>query len=667
MLSSILDMESQNRKGEEWVNEVEKIYRDKGKEDEYLDEKEDITKIISQLDAHLNLRYQLIKPFDIGGTGILFLVKEVVYAEKLRALKFSRPLHGAHKTASLIKEEGDKLRNLSHSHIIEVYEVGILDYSDGKRVAYFVMDYIENAMDLKKKIIAEMKSEVKVKNLIQNLYNYLYGLILGLEYIHMNGFIHFDIKPENILIDVNGVPKVADLGYAKEKKGSGGDTTVGFTQAYAHPKPLRYGFKTKDEDRLKAEINRAEFRYEWGIYALGQSILELLKLVDKNYPDVAIHLPSFRYLHLMACRMLDGENTDVSRFFNERAIGLHREIFNEIKYKNMGEIRRDIKKEMGISPLPQLIPELDFLSRKILHGAETRSTTFTPRLKMLIEHPLFSRLSNISQLGTVRLLYPTANHTRFDHSIGTYTNACAYVVALYNDPDNPLFRQLINQEDIKVILLASLLHDLGQYPCAHDIEEVYHYIFSHTDFTLKLLENETILDSKNRNLKKIIEDKDFGFGVSIYNIKEVIQAKTPSIGVAQPSFKYRLLSTIIDGPIDADKVDYILRDSRECRLNYGKVIDFERLMKTITVTYHKRSKILGVQRDISLAVYNKGRACAESIAFSRYLLFSSVYWHHTSRACKTMLQHALRLMMDYQKKEQDKKQRGKKNSLSRKG
>ena len=102
-------------------------------------------------------------------------------------------------------------------------------------------------------------------------------------------------------------------------------------------------------------------------------------------------------------------------------------------------------------------------------------------------------------------MYPTVNHTRFDHSIGTYSIACSYIISLYNDPNNPLFRQLVNEEDIEAVLLAALLHDLGQYPCAHDIEEVDLGIFSHVEFTKELLRNENIVDNSGRTLKEIIE------------------------------------------------------------------------------------------------------------------------------------------------------------------
>lgn len=638
--------------------ELQELYGSKRK-NEFEEEIEALNKIIAKLKECLNNRYHILKPIGIGGTAVVFLLEDI-HTNSFRALKLSRPIQEAHKSVDLIKDEGEKLSSLDHINLIKVYEVNLLNYSNKKKAAYFIMDYVKDRMDLKKKILFEIfRKEINEDDIkeysptissevaLEKLFTYLHGLASGLEFIHINKFIHFDIKPENFLIDDHNIPKVADLGYAKEKTTSGKETRIGFTSPYAHPDLYKFKWqKTEDENRLRASIARGNFKFSWDIYALGQSVLEMLNLFNMIYPDDAIHTPKFRYLHLMACRMLDGKNRGRDAdFFNEMALGLSEYTFKEISYNDMTNIRKDLEKEMDLTALDKSIPELDFLSRNTLHGAETRSTTFTLRLKRVVEHQLLSRLYHISQLGMIKYVYPTANHTRYDHSIGTYTNACAYVIALYNDKENPLFKQLMDIKDIEAVLLASLLHDLGQYPLAHDIEEVTPNILRHEFFSIELLKNDRIVDCNNQTLRQIIENEENGWGVQIDKIIEIIGAKpfNPKDNFASSSFKVRLLATIINGPIDADKVDYLMRDSRECRLNYGQVIDFERLMKTITVAHRFNENYRG--DDVSLAVYDKGKPCAESVAFARYLLFSAVYWHHTSRACKAMIHQAVRFMM----------------------
>ncbi len=98
-----------------------------------------------------------------------------------------------------------------------------------------------------------------------------------------------------------------------------------------------------------------------------------------------------------------------------------------------------------------------------------------------------------------------------------------------------------------------------------------------------------------------------------------------------------MLSSIINGPIDTDKLDYLVRDSKNCFLKYGEIIDFDRMVRNLTVIITKNEY---GQRILTLGTYEKGRSAAESFAFARYLLYQSLYWHHTARASRAMLREA---------------------------
>lgn len=95
---------------------------------------------------------------------------------------------------------------------------------------------------------------------------------------------------------------------------------------------------------------------------------------------------------------------------------------------------------------------------------------------------------------------------------------------------------------------------------------------------------------------------------------------------------------MIDVPIDADKLDYLIRDSNNLNVPYGNSIDFERLLKCLTVVF-KSYPPEGTF--ISLGIHEKGKIPAEAVAFSRYAMFGNVYWHHTSRSVKSMLHRAV--------------------------
>src|SRR5690625_2720096 len=95
-----------------------------------------------------------------------------------------------------------------------------------------------------------------------------------------------------------------------------------------------------------------------------------------------------------------------------------------------------------------------------------RDVAVTSRVLAVIDHPVFQRLRRVKQLGPISLIYPGATHTRFEHSIGVYGVALEYLRALQRDP----LSKSLTDADLQVCLLGALLHDLGHYPYAHNLE-----------------------------------------------------------------------------------------------------------------------------------------------------------------------------------------------------
>ena len=94
---------------------------------------------------------------------------------------------------------------------------------------------------------------------------------------------------------------------------------------------------------------------------------------------------------------------------------------------------------------------------------------FTPRVRALVDTPEFQRLTHISQLGLASRVYPGATHTRFEHALGVYHNALRYLWQLSNDSR---FCQAIDKHKAEVLIVSSLLHDLGHWPFCHPIEDM---------------------------------------------------------------------------------------------------------------------------------------------------------------------------------------------------
>jgi HD superfamily phosphohydrolase len=274
---------------------------------------------------------------------------------------------------------------------------------------------------------------------------------------------------------------------------------------------------------------------------------------------------------------------------------------------------------------------------------------FSTRTKAIVEHPVFLRLRTVKQLGTTDTIYPSCTHTRLEHSLGVFRVCWLYLQALESDPFNPLFRQLTDTHDLKALLLAALLHDLGQYPLAHELEDAasanvpdgdsLRTLFRHEILTVRWLKSAAT-DTEGRTIAQIIENPEWGWGISLDAVIALVSSEASGeLPLNSQTLKVRLLRTLIDGPIDVDKLDYLIRDSERAGLLYGKSIDLDRLVRNLTVVLSKDDD---GRTALALGAYEKGQSAAESVTFARYQLYQTLYWHHAARAIRPMLREVLR-------------------------
>ncbi len=263
-----------------------------------------------------------------------------------------------------------------------------------------------------------------------------------------------------------------------------------------------------------------------------------------------------------------------------------------------------------------LIPEVAALSsgRQLIRIPPEIDVPVTNRVRSLIDAAEFRRLARISQLGLVSLVYPAALHTRFEHSLGVYRLALVYLRQLSNDSR---FAATVCPEEAEVFIAAALLHDLGHWPFCHPIEDLHlpsvptHELFANS-FLLEGEVADILRDEWN------IRPRDV---VSLLSEKPAHNAS-------------RVLGSILSGPIDIDKMDYLFRDSLHAGVPYGRHFDQHRLLGSLC---------LNAAGD-GLAIRDKGKTAAELMVFARYVMFSEVYWHHAVRAATAMLQRAFYLL-----------------------
>lgn len=660
-----------------WMDQLEGLYNDEGRSEAWSSEKETLPAYLAHLFVDLYDRYEMVEPINMGGTAIIFEIKQKNTQQEL-ALKFNRPL-GDEADLTMVANESETLPKINHANIIRAIDRGDIDSVD-PNLDYLIEPKIDNPKTIDDKIdeiveeIQRAKSgeddnqvERAIESSLQKLVPLFRQWATAINHLHENGYIHLDIKPENVLVDETGHLEIIDLGSVKEyNPDKNQPIAVFFTRRYAHPTLKEDYDRATSSNRLKKSTKRSDLTYDYDYYALGTSILELLNKIASAAEHDVPQIPIFRSLHLLATRLLTAQNTRENPAFADTADEIYGNLmiedYDTLRYDDLSDVIRDLEKEEGLWNPEQEIPELASYSKKTMRLTPQLDVALTPRLLMILEHPLFARLRMVSQLGLIRQIYPSADHSRYDHALGTYHRTTEYIKALFNDFHNPLFRNLVDADDLKTLLLASLLHDIGHYPLAHDLEEVNSEIFSHAEVTRELLEDSTT-DEESRTLKDLIENEAYGWGVDIENLKRVLGAQPDESSFGRETelrdFKIDLLAAIIDGPIDADKADYIHRDTLMCGLPYGEQLDLDRLLGVITVARLDESMSARRPR-VTVGVYEKGISAAKAFGQARTQLYSSVYWHHTSRIMKSMVQYALAICLyddDYELIENEKRTR----------
>jgi serine/threonine protein kinase len=601
-----------------YLSELSKVYDQTGTGDEFAAERDAWLAVYEPLTASLtNMSFVLGSPFASGSTGVLFRVHD----RKLgswRALKIVRPRSNRlQKLLRLAEKERTRLNDLRHLNLVRVFFAGDVPIpnpggSQPIRLPFFVMELLDP--------VEPLIDHVERTNDLASLRRVVRELGEAISYLHESNVAHLDLKPANVLI-LDGRPILVDLGYAKVMDETKQDLTgVMVTQRFAHPDLLALAKDESDPNAVIIEVPYSQIRPAFDMYSFGKSLFVLARAPGLR-PLRERHDFEFRYLELIAARLVDGSNAT-----DELVEGLTKAVFQEIKYANMKECLADIRRWSEGNSAASRIPELARNPADMLTLPPLDRVPFSARVTAVVEHPRVRRLRGVSQLGLLNLVYPGAVHSRLEHALGTFGITCRILSALCEDESNPVFRSIMRPRDLRATMVAALLHDLGQYPLAHDLEDASR-VFSHVAITLNTLRGElegdgslgdVVLSNWQIDLQRVID----------------ILSYAPSGSAGR--FREGILARVVDGPIDADKLDYLRRDSAHLGLGYGASLDLDRLLACLTVAFGRKGNTF----NSAVGIVEKGRATAEGVAMTRYQMFSTVYWHHASRALKVMIIYA---------------------------
>jgi HD superfamily phosphohydrolase len=251
----------------------------------------------------------------------------------------------------------------------------------------------------------------------------------------------------------------------------------------------------------------------------------------------------------------------------------------------------------------------------------------------MISQPAFQRLRRIRQLAWTDYVYPGAMHTRFEHSLGVMQVATLLYDAICAKSAEILKSDLAYNKDglgrdRQLVRFAALLHDLGHSPFSHASEELFPAHdgkpYKHEDYSVAIIRSE---------LREAIEEHDLNanYGLHAEDIAALVEG---SAKARQPIF----WRDLIGGQMDADRMDYLLRDSYHTGVEYGG-FDLKRILTTIRAIRSRggHPPQLGVSRG--------GWHAAEGLILARYFMFTQVYFHKTRVAYDVHLRSALKELL----------------------
>lgn len=228
-------------------------------------------------------------------------------------------------------------------------------------------------------------------------------------------------------------------------------------------------------------------------------------------------------------------------------------------------------------------------------------------IEKLIDTYEFQRLRRIRQLSGVSMVFQTAEHSRFTHSLG------AYELARYAITEVEGLHESLNEYEQMVFMISALLHDVGHGPYSHAFEHVMEV--SHECMTCRLILGNT----------------------EIYHVLSEVEGLASDVAsVIAHEGKYPLIESLISSQLDVDRMDYLSRDAYFTGATYGN-IDYRRILRSMKIV------------DKKVLFRASGVNSIESYIMARYHMYWQVYFHPKARAYELLLQSIYRRIADLTK------------------
>ncbi|MBS1726913.1 MAG: protein kinase [Armatimonadetes bacterium] len=564
-----------------------------------------------------NISYKVIEYINRGGSGEVY---KVTHNEQSYALKIFFPFYQAKLFTTIADEavnetipfqlrEFEILSSLHHKNIVAVREKGEIDLTQKQKkkiqasaiskLPALVTDFVEGLP------INEYFAQNKLGD--EDCANILVSIAEALQYMHnVRKRMHLDIKAANLLIrSSDSQPILVDFGLSKNfdfEEVDKNEMTRLLGDWDLFPKSISTNHRLKHIKEVggtREELFQAIFPgldlYQFGklLAELAPTLKKTFRIRENNYVGELIHtLTDWKLVSKLSTTSL------LPRI--ERLRPNHFTTFGIQELISPSAAEKTIMLPTGIA-----VPVTENLKR----GIECRS---------------FRRLNYVNQLCLLPYIYPGADYKRSVHVLYAYELGRQLVEQLYSCPT---FRLHFDGRSTEQLLACILFHDINHFPFLHIFQESGIQQLKGLDVLELFCDGQATgeMAAKSASVNMILDD----LGLDSKRFEQIVFGKHYE-QCAEHDAVDQIINSIVNSGVDIDKLSYLKLDSLFTGVAYGNGIDVVALLKAASIERINQGRL-------HLAFDERALQAVESVIFTRYWLFRSVYWHHTNRALMAMV------------------------------
>lgn len=306
----------------------------------------------------------------------------------------------------------------------------------------------------------------------------------------------------------------------------------------------------------------------------------------------------------------------------------------------------------------QALPSLRDKAGKEINDAVWRTISLSPFEVLILDSPLVQRLRRVRQLGVVHWIYPSAGHSRLEHSLGAVHQVQRLLDSLNRDAGD---RNTLTVEWVNLLRLTALVHDIGHGLMSHVVENSFDSFGMTDDLLLEIADQLEVEDCSLSEaaayfilgsdiFKELVE---VACGKTAHRLPDGWQDRLCKAILGKPIHKrWPLLQELISGPFDGDKLDYMSRDAQSAGI--PNLTDIPRLIQKVRVAEVTaadlppeigRTVAAGEPSYFVQGILLSGGRTLDELMIARTLLFDKIYRHQKTRAVEAMVANAIRSLL----------------------